>query len=96
MKDKDKVLEFKCKTQICNEIPPIEDNKIANEMIPIDLGEEFIDTEENISRVLSLLYFYKALGLCDDAAMDALYCFADLFGECLGWIIPEEEPEDNK
>jgi hypothetical protein len=64
-------------------------DQMPEDAVQLDFGEDFIPTDENINSVLSMLYYFKSLGMCDDAATEALYCFVDTFGGCVGWTDTE-------
>jgi hypothetical protein len=92
-KEKNNILEFKTKEEadiyVDAEFPE------ESEPLILELGEDFNFTQTNLNEAMALFYMYRAFGLCDEMAAEALYNFIEDFGECLDWkLVDGEEPKD--
>jgi hypothetical protein len=85
--DKGKVVDFKPNRG--NECVANDDIiEIREEYQELDLPEDFIYTPENISTVITLVGFYRLMGLDEENAREAAFMFVDLFGADIG-LVPE-------
>jgi hypothetical protein len=89
--DKGKVVDFKPKDFANRGNECIESDdiiEIREEYQELDLPEDFIYNSKNISTVITLVGFYRLMGLDEENAREAAFMFVDLFGADIG-LVPE-------
>lgn len=86
--DKGKVVDFKPKN--CGNECVVNDDiiEVCEEYQELDLPEDFIYNSKNINTVITLVGFYRLMGLDEDMAREAAFMFVDLFGAEIG-LVPE-------
>ena len=86
--DKGKIVDFKPKKCENEYIESDEIIEIQTEYQELDLPEDFIYNSKNISTVITLVGFYRLMGLDEDMAREAAFMFVDLFGAEID-LVPE-------
>ena len=95
-KDKKNILEFKRKESPLSGDYTYEADEIEASISQIfDLPEDFIVTGDNLDKTLTLMGFYRMMGLDEEAVLNATFMFLDVFGDLLG-LVPERNFDENK
>lgn len=89
--DKKKVIDFQTGKEIENteDLSIIDKNNYElNTPQELTIPEDFIETEENVNKILMLMSVYKVMGLDQEDTSEAIFMFIDMFGDCIGMVPP--------